>query len=511
MNSLPVTDTPPMTALPVTTPPADAPPVTMPLPVEDIQGNILRGYRMPNVRHFVLGVKNVATAKQVLSAWANQEDDNALHITNAEIWDTKPVYCLNIAFTFAGLHALGLPQTTLDSFPAEFRAGAAGAAQSIGDVGQSDPHNWLPGLAASGDAPPAIHILLSLYACDKPMLETLSEALRKQFTAAGAMTEYSCQDGEALPDARVHFGYVDSLSQPHVAGAEAPKSAVMHDPSPTGDFLLGYPGYYMTYPLPTPAPLGRNGTFCAYRILRQDVVGFETYIEKAAAETKLHKELLAAKMCGRWRSGVPLALCPETDAPKPPMTLEQMNAFDYRPTTEYPDANDDWRGFRCPIGAHIRRANPRSEDVAGNVHPTAVVNGVTLVTESGTPRRIIRRGIPYGPHYSPDAGGDAVQEEAVERGLLLLVLCASLHEQFEFLMTQWINGQIFTSDPSQATLPKDPLLGNIGDGEGQFTFPVQGKPPVHLQGFSRFVSTQGSAYGFIPSITDLHYLAQPSY
>ncbi len=478
------------------------------LPLEDIQGNILRGYRMPTVRHFVLGIQNPSAAKQVLSALVNEEETASLRITTAAPWQTKPAYCLNIAFTFAGLQALGLPQATLASFPAEFQAGAAARAESIGDVGRNAPEHWLKGLEEKPDAPAQAHILLSLYAVDKPTLETLSTALRRKFTSQGALTEYSCQDGEALPNSRVHFGYVDGISQPHVEGAEPPKCACPHDVTPTGDFLLGYPGYYGTYALPQPEALGRNSTFCAYRILSQDVVGFETYLEEAAARTSLDKERIAAKMCGRWRNGVPLALSPETDQPQPRLTHEQMNAFDYRPTTQYPDATDDWRGFGCPLGSHIRRANPRSEDVAGTVHATEMVNGKQLVTESGNPRRIIRRGIPYGPLYDPKAKHDPAKETQVERGLLLLVLCASIKEQFEFLMTQWINGENFSAQ----TLPKDPLMGNFPDGESQFFIPVQGqKKPIELQGFSRFVGTHGAAYGFIPSITALRYLAQPSY
>ncbi len=473
------------------------------LPLEDIQGNILRGYRLPNVRHFVLGIRTPDAARRVLGALAGEGDTDSLRITSAASWDVKPRYCLNIAFTFAGLQALGLPNATLQSFPEEFRGGAADSADALGDVGRSAPPNWLPGLRTGADAPPQIHILLSLYAIDRLTLEDLSTRLRHLFTSQDAITEYSCQDGETLPAGRVHFGYTDGLSQPHIEGSQPPKSANPHGASPAGDFLLGYAGSYITYPLPQPDALGLNGTFCAYRILRQDAAGFETYLEQAAAAANLDKELVAAKMCGRWRSGVPLALSPQSSQPEPALTRKQLNAFDYRPTLQFPDAVEDWQGFHCPLGSHIRRANPRSDDVAGTVHTTQVVNGKALVTDSGNPHRIIRRGIPYGPAYDP-AKPDAAEEAGRERGLLLLVLCVSLRDQFEFLMTQWINGEIFAG----ATLPKDPLLGNIGDGEGQFHIPVQGQKPIHLQGFSRFIETRGAAYGFLPSLTALRYLSR---
>ena len=50
-------------------------------------------------------------------------------------------------------------------------------------------------------------------------------------------------------------------------------------------------------------------------------------------------ELIAAKLCGRWRNGVPLALSPST--PDTELPFEKYNAFDYAPTAEVPDAYDD--------------------------------------------------------------------------------------------------------------------------------------------------------------------------
>ena len=81
---------------------------------------------------------------------------------------------------------------------------------------------------------------------------------------------------------------------------------------------------------------------------------------------------------------MPLALSPER--PDGPVPIEKFNSFDYVPTESTPDAFDDRRGYRCPIGSHIRRMNPRNSTVAGN---------------SGLKRRIVRRGLPYGPPYDP--------------------------------------------------------------------------------------------------------------
>ena len=49
---------------------------------------------------------------------------------------------ITVAFTYRGLKALGVPQTSLDSFAPEFREGMAARAAELGDVGDSSPENW---------------------------------------------------------------------------------------------------------------------------------------------------------------------------------------------------------------------------------------------------------------------------------------------------------------------------------------------------------------------------------
>ena len=49
---------------------------------------------------------------------------------------------LTVAFSYHGLQALGVPQTSLDSFAPEFREGMAARAAVLGDVGESSPEHW---------------------------------------------------------------------------------------------------------------------------------------------------------------------------------------------------------------------------------------------------------------------------------------------------------------------------------------------------------------------------------
>jgi hypothetical protein len=57
------------------------------------------------------------------------------------------------------------------------------------------------------------------------------------------------------------------------------------------------------YFVPEPPELGLNGSFACFKMIMTDVVGFENFLQ--SNRDKIDPELLAAKMCGRWRNGVP--------------------------------------------------------------------------------------------------------------------------------------------------------------------------------------------------------------
>ena len=437
----------------------------------DVQGLILRGYTMPVARHLGLTVREPGAARAFLAALTDN-DPAVPSITNAEPWSAKPECCLNLGITFPGLAALGVAQEHLDSFPAEFVDGAAARAEKVGDVGSSAPERWLPWLTGAGP-----HLLLSLFAQSAEALESTTKQLEQAWYSG--CVEVGRYDGEWLPGNVAHFGYRDGLSQPTVEGV--PLSGLPdHLPqAPVGEFLLGYPSQHpqFSYPVPAPVELGANGSFAAFRVLEQDVHGFETFLTEQAQRTGLSAELIAAKLCGRWRNGVPLVLSPDSDTPEPPIPPEAMNDFDY--VGEYADE----RGYRCPVGSHIRRMHPRGQRVVG---------------DGGHLHRIVRRGVPYGPPYDP-----ARPDDGQPRGLLGLFIGVSLRDQFEFLMSEWANDGRFTGGLGNT---KDPLLGATADGEGTFSIP-RSEGTVVLEGFSRFITTRGGAYTFVPSISGIRYLA----
>lgn len=454
------------------------------LDLDDIQGVILRGYRpMRRVRHLLLRIERRAPFQAALRDLTTEDPASGPYVTVAADWTSKPPVgvppdsCVNIALTYSGLRALGLSDDALASFPDEFREGAVARAGVVGDTGANDPQQWIEPLRP--DNHDAVHVVLSLFARTGPGLEELTSDVRARVTRAGAARELVALDAGALYDdeARagyVHFGYRDGLSQPAIDGVpqkERPRDPL--DPVPPGDFLLGHasrrPGY--TYPVPAPAELGRNGSFAAFRIIEQDVRGFEDFLTSASDGSEHGRELLAARLCGRWRNGVPLVVSPDSAAP---IAAGELNMFDY--ATVHPDPD----GARCPLGSHIRRANPRRGPVAGG---------------GGDKRRLIRRGMPYGSPYDP-----ARPDDGVARGLVGMFICVSLRDQFEFVMGKWINDGVFARGLGRT---KDPLTGN-NDPSGTFTAPGT---PLESVTLSRFTTTRGGAYCFLPSMTGLRYLA----
>jgi deferrochelatase/peroxidase EfeB len=465
----------------------------MAIDLTDIQGNLLRGYRSANARHFALAVGDAKGAAAFIAGLVSGDEQESPQITTAEQWDDKPHYTLNLGLTWAGLQALGVPAGLLNDFPTAFQQGPAFRAQApdpdyaggvgLGDVGQSDPSHWIVG----GAATPAVHMMLSLYTDEHRVqrLDELSARLRAIF-ATSKLTEIFAQDANALPDGKVHFGYRDGIAQPQIAGAPGRERPDMQPQANVGDFLLGrdyvntYGGNFLGG---LPSELGDNATYGAFRILRQDVHGFEQFLRHRGHRWQLDPELVAAKLLGRWRNGVPLTLSPDSAEPDPPITKGKLNEFDYAPAPGHTTFYDDAEGRRCPIGSHIRRLNPRGSLVMGKPNS----------------RRIVRRGMPYGPPFDPDAPDDA------ERGLVGLFVCGDLELQYEFILRVWANEDIATHGLRGT---RDPILGAQPSIGGQFVVRTNdSRDPIMLTGLPRLTQTRGSVYCLIPGIGGLGHLA----
>jgi Dyp-type peroxidase family len=378
---------------------------------------------------------------------------------------------VTVAFTYQGLKALGLPHDSLDSFAPEFQQGMAARAVELGDVGESSPASWEKPLGT-----PDVHVALAALSPDAARLQAAVEKMRRAYHDLSGVEVIWAQDCYQLPTGRTSFGFKDGIGQPTVEGSGMPPSNPQEKPFKAGEIILGYPDETGELPpMPSPDVLGRNGTYIVFRKLHTKVAAYRQYL-RAKAASREEEALLGAKMVGRWQSGAPLVLAPERDDPELGADRRRHNDFLYV---------DDLRGFKCPAGAHARRANPRDAlDAEGSVN-------VRL-------HRMIRRGTSYGPAL-PDG---VLEDDGAERGIIFVFAGAHLKRQFEFVKTQWLNDGIFIGAPTE----KDPLVGP-NDGSGSFTIPTK---PIRrrLQQMPPFVVTRGGEYCFAPGLRAMRWLAE---
>jgi deferrochelatase/peroxidase EfeB len=475
----------------------------MTIDLSDVQGNVVRGYGLSfnRARHFAVAIGDAGAARTFLGELVDGDTYDAVNVTSGAEWAPghKPASCLNIAITWPGLRELGVAPAVLGAFPPAYSQGPAVRAQpaqpavpgdvGVGDVGDSAPEHWEMG----GPHTPEVHLLLSLYARGPSRLEEVTVGVRRAF-ADHALNELWHRDAQGLPSrgrpsGRVHFGYIDGIGQPRIAGAPGKAQPPDRQPEmPAGDLLLGRDyrnSFGGNFAGGLPSALADNATYGAFRILRQDAGAFEGLLREWGAATGADPELIAAKLMGRWRNGVPLVLSPHTDSPQPALPREKLNEFDYVSPEAHPALYDDSQGLRCPVGAHVRRLNPRGAQVMGTPHS----------------RRLVRRSMPYGPDLADGVTGD----DGVDRGLVGFFLCGDLEAQFEFLQRVWVNSDFATSGVRGT---REPIMGSQPDGGGTFTAHLNGsRRPTTLPGLRTLVTTRGSAYCLLPGIGGLRYLA----
>jgi Dyp-type peroxidase family len=378
---------------------------------------------------------------------------------------------VTVAFSYHGLKALGVPQDSLDSFAPEFRAGMAARATALGDVGESAPEHWEWPLGTSD-----VHVAIAVLTSDPVRLDAVAAQARAAHAELPGIDLIWRQDCYQLDTGRTSFGFKDGIGQPAIEGSGRASTNPRERPLKAGEILLGYSDETGELPpMPTPEVLGRNGTYVVFRKLHTKVAAYRTYLRARAAD-RAEQALLGAKMVGRWQSGAPLALTPDADDPELGADPRRNNDFLF---------GDDLRGFKCPVGAHARRANPRDAlDHEGSVD-------VRL-------HRMIRRGTSYGP-LLPEG---ELEDDGIDRGIMFVFAGAHLKRQFEFVKTQWLNDGIFIGAP----LESDPLVGPHHESSG-FTIPQR---PIRrrLQDLPPFVVTRGGEYCFAPSLSALRWLAE---
>jgi deferrochelatase/peroxidase EfeB len=537
------------------------------LDLADIQGNILTAYGklgFPKGRFITLHIAEAAAGRRFVTdilpkittalRWPSTRDK----IPRGSVEIPRPPVAINIAFSWYGLLALDIPTRTLRGMPDEFIDGMMARAPMLGDdfktseFGRSWDKVWTAVKGARSTDPNTVHMLITLNAqmnadgTAVPALEAATEEINKLCQSSGGgvrvlpghnpegqpPAQYQelsailsqASDGKVRPLPTEHFGFTDAIGDPVFEGqypggherevqngSGAVDGAGQWRPLATGEFLLGYPDESQEIAgAAMPLDFSRNGTFMAYRKLHQNVAMFRSFSAETAQrfgavfgidDPQEAQETLKAKMAGRWSDGVPLARAstfaewksfndrfPDVSAVQDRAGWQARN----RALTDFTYA-DDPDGIKCPVTSHLRRVNTRDGMALGTAGGSVLNNR----------RRIIRRGLPYG--ISPPQTTDSD-----EHGIVLLVLCASLFRQFEFVQQQWLNYGLDARSGNDTC----PLVGNHSPGgpagpPAKFVVPADpksGRPPFIVEGVPQLVETRGGEYFFAPSMTALRMI-----
>ena len=490
-----------------------------PVDYSEIQGLVRFGYSaLSEACFFLLNIRDASSARSWLAS---------APVTTAVALDKPPQTALQVAFTRDGLKALGVPDAVLAEFSSEFLAGMAGVesrSRRLGDIGANSPQYWQWG--GAGKIP---HLVVMLYA-QPGQLDTWKQTIQR----ANWVTAFEVLD--CLPTSnlfgREPFGFNDGVSQPTLdwkrernpVGDQLKYGNILA----LGEFLLGYPNEYGKYterplldaheraasvlPFAEDAPhkrdLGRNGSYVVFRHLQQDVRGFWRFFDGQVGSEPEARQLFAESAVGRQLNGdplLPLSRLPITGVDA--KTVAQ-NQFTFE---------SDSGGERCPLGAHIRRANPRNADLPPGseelferlLHTLGFGNKGYRddVIASTRFHRLLRRGREYGPALSPEQAIADVPDTG-EHGIHFICITANILRQFEFVQNAWLSGTKFDA----LTEESDPLTGNREAIPGcpfTNTFSLQREDGVstRLMNMPQFVTVRGGAYFFLPSLSALRYLA----
>lgn len=490
-------------ALPTATP--------QPEPVDDVQGGILQAFEGLGVGCLVL----LAFADR--AALVDFLDPGHLRVTRNGQEASVGVAC-NLAFTVEGLRSAGIGEAELAAFPEEFRQGMEARASVLGDVRGNHPRRWRLPPANWGDAGPvdagqvtvpwaSVHAVVQLRtrtaSAQQDEVIDIGDArhplrgeIDRLFGRRPGVRVLSVQPMQRTGSEgllREHFGFADGKGQPTLDPAE--KDSYRSNQIALGELLQGYDNQ-ADHALDRQADDGakawlHNGSFLVLRKLRQDVQALEDALDAAVTrQADLFRQLglndadardlIAAKMMGRWKDGTPL--------------------LRDKPTNDFTYINDA-DGSKCPFHAHIRRANPRPQPDPNLPEPPG----------RRTPR-IMRRGMSYGPRWIKANG----RADRAERGLVFMAYNASIGEQFEVIQ-RWISGG---NSGGGFSGQSDPFLGIAEPGKARhFRFehaghvirvaldaPGNGDEPADT-----LVRLEWGAYLFTPSLTaidKLRYLAQ---
>jgi Dyp-type peroxidase family len=470
----------------------------------DIQGIVRFGYKhMTEACYVLLQIKDAKAAR----VWLGSAP-----ISSAREQKPSPETALQVAFTAAGLQALSVPAAVMSRFSNEFLSGMTGEdsrSRRLGDVGANAPASWRWG--SPGQMPHLVAMFFALPGGLGSWMGTLRDrAWESAFRVVDTLETTDLHGKEP-------FGFTDGVSEPELDW-QLRRPFVADQLTYTnmialGECLLGFRNEYGKYtdrPLVDAGDLpvaeddaakrdvGRNGTYLVMRHLEQDVRGFWQFLDRTAGSIASERDKLAETMIGRTLDGDPL------------VPASGKNEFTY---------DGDENGLRCPFGAHVRRANPRTADYPAGVRAglDKLVHQLALqpkkfrgdLMASTRFHRIVRRGREYGPSLSREDALHPAPAGDPERGLHFICLNGNISRQFEFVQNAWLMNSKFNGMTGES----DPLLGNRepivgGAATDSFGIPRRTGLGSTVSGLPQFVKVRGGAYFFLPGLRAIRYFGK---
>jgi Dyp-type peroxidase family len=443
----------------------------MTVDTSDLQGMVLgniAGYRL--VRHFIFSAPDAASLRRFV------QEIRPLILFGTNKPTAAHGWVANISFAARAMAQL-LPADVYAKLESAYRSPPD--AERIGDVGASAPSQWWEGRFRGEEVSCFVHLHAigdaQLAAGTAEILEEAAAAgLGEKIprASAGRLDGAFLGFGPAGKGARLHFGYVDGLSNGKIAWDGAPSPERPIDPR---SVVIGhYDDRFPCAPAREPAAsILRDSSYLVFRWIYQDAATFERFLTAKGpplfpglppAEAR---ELLAAKIMGRWRDGTPLCLAPESPAPD---RCEEGFAY-----------AGDLQGLACPVSSHVRVMNPRDQALSG------------MAATTGVPQ-IVRRGMPYGAELSGDT------DDGVDRGILGIFVCASIREQFMRLAAWGQRNNFSDSFPAHGR-DQDALIGNraVPGATREFRIPKGPAGGGVVTGLPDFIRTKGTQYLLMPS------------
>ena len=368
---------------------------TAPFDVNDVQGDVVPGFKTGHRRFLVVKIDEPRAARHVLSELADRvtkcSDVQKFRDQDRQA-EAKAGPWLNVALSRKGLERLEIAEFGTQEQKQSFENGIEHATGSM--------EGRLPADES--------HMLFSIAADDPQVLIEARDKLTADLARPG-MTVTAQYDGSAIISdghTREHFGFRDGIAQPGIEGiADRQQGGLRRrtDTVPADRFVIGAGA--------NGAEVGpdHHGSYMVFAKIEQLVDRFEEFCAETAlrinadwGRADVTPEAAAALMIGRYRDGTPVDL--RTFPEKPEVVGGDLNGFTY---------DKDPYGRVCPLGAHVRKMNPRTNKV-GDAH------------------RILRRGVPY--------------ESEGEKGLLFVCYQASLAAGFEYLQGRWANALISSAE-----------------------------------------------------------------